>query len=177
MTHRSPDAAVAAFDAAIARATAPGDAYAALQTLAETVVGARLFTVMTLDMQAGLARRAYTSDPVNYPGTGTKPIVRNGWFEVVHTQRRPFVANTIDDIAEVFPDHALIDSLGCQSVINLPVVLGDELVATVNMLHETGFYTPQRVETATGHLAMPAKLSCAIAAMLTSRVRAAAHLS
>ncbi len=89
--------------------------------LVREVIGARLFTVMLSDMKAGLARRAYTSDPENYPASGTKPTHRNEWFDIVHGERRAFVANTIDDIAKVFPDHELIKSLGCESVINLPV--------------------------------------------------------
>jgi GAF domain-containing protein len=155
--------ALAQFDTAIAGATTAHEAYSALQSLAEAVVGAKLFTVMTVDMTAGLARRAFTNQPEAYPATGTKPIPYNSWFEVVHTERRPFVANTIEAIAEVFPDHELINSLGCQSVLNLPVVLCDELVATVNLLHETGYYTPERVAAAIRELAVPAKLSCLLA--------------
>jgi len=163
MTDQPAADALAAFDAAIAGARTPDAAYRALQTLTQKIVGARLFTVMTVDMAAGLARRAYTSDAVSYPGSGTKPIVRNDWFEIVHTERRPFVANTIEDIAKVFPDHELIDSLGCQSVINLPVVLGDELIATVNMLDRTGHYPPARVDSVATHLSVPAKLACLVA--------------
>jgi hypothetical protein len=159
----TPDAALAEFDRAISTATDADAAYAALQTLAETVVGVKLFTVMSVDMAAGLARRAYTNQPESYPVTGTKPIHRNAWFDTVHGDRRPFVANTIEQIACVFPDHELINSLGCQSVVNLPVVLRDELVATVNMLHETGFYSPERVDRAARHLCLPAKLAYLLA--------------
>ena len=67
---------------------------------------------MTVDMGKMLARRAYTSDPANYPCSGTKPVEMNSWFEVVHTRREMFVANTLAEIAQVFPDHALIGSLG-----------------------------------------------------------------
>ena len=41
----------------------------------------------------------------------------------------------------------------------MPVILRGELVATVNMLHETGHYTPRRVYIATRQLSMPAKLA------------------
>lgn len=163
MTNTEIEAAVAGFDAAIARAATADAAYSALQQLARAVVGAKLFTVMTLDMQAGLARRAYTSDPRNYPGSGTKPIRHDDWFDVVHTQRRYFVANSLNDIAKVFPDHELIHSLGCHSVVNMPVVLGDELVATVNMLDTAGHYTRERVELIARHLSIPAKLACLVA--------------
>ncbi len=69
----------------------------------------------------------------------------NVWFDVVHGKQEKFVANTLEDIATVFPDHELIGSLGCGSVVNLPVILGGKLVATVNMLDAEHHYTPERV--------------------------------
>ena len=94
--------ALATFDAAIAVAQTAEAAYKALQELAQSSVGAKLFTIMTVDMAADVARRAYTSDPANYPASGTKPINYGPWFDVVHKQREYFVANTIEDIAQVF---------------------------------------------------------------------------
>ena len=158
------DRALATFDAAIASARTPEAAYAALEAYAVAVVGAKLFTVMTIDLAAGLARRAHTSDPDAYPVSGAKPIQRDAWFRLVHDERRPFVANTIGEIADVFPDHGVIESLGCGSVLNLPVVVRDEVVATVNLLHEARFYTPERVERAVRWLPTPARLAYLIAA-------------
>ena len=155
--------AIALFDAAIATAKGADEAFAALQKLAEETVGVKLFTFMTVDMQAEVARRAYTSDPKNYPTSGTKPIRYDSWFDIVHKERQYFVANTIADIAKVFPDYELIDSLGCQSVVNMPVVLGGELVGTVNMLDVEGYYTPQRVADIREVLAVPAKLAALVA--------------
>ncbi len=144
------------FDAELAAATTPEEAYGALHRLADALVGARLFTVMTVDMGAGLARRAYSSDPVSYPATGTKPIEMNAWFEVVHGRHEMFVANTLAEIAKVFPDHQLIGSLGCGSVVNLPVLRAGHLVATVNLLEAEGHYTPERVERIGTELTLPA---------------------
>ncbi len=148
---------------AVSQARESKASWKALEDLAAAVVGARLFTVMTVDMAAGLARRAYSNFPVDYPVSGTKPIHRDAWFDIVHGERRSFVANTIEAIAEVFPDHALIASLGCGSVINLPVVLEGDLVATINLLDVTGHYTPERVALAEAELAIPARLCCALA--------------
>ena len=155
--------AIARFDAAIAEATGAEAAFAALQALTQATVGAKLFTYMTVDMANEVARRAYTSDPVSYPTSGTKPIRYDSWFDIVHKERRYFVANTIGDIAKVFPDYELINSLGCQSVVNMPVVLGGELVGTVNMLDVEGYYTPERVALICEVLAVPAKLAALVA--------------
>ncbi|MGR3464498.1 GAF domain-containing protein [Limimaricola sp.] len=148
--------AQARFRTALGAARAPGDAYAALQALAEALIGARLFTVMTVDMGAMLARRAYTSHPVDYPASGTKPIEMNHWFEIVHGRHQSFVANRLDEIDRVFPDAALIGRLGCASVMNLPVMIGGELAATVNMLDAEAHFTPHRVALAEAELSLPA---------------------
>jgi hypothetical protein len=152
------------FDREIGEARESEAAWAALCRLASAIAGHRLFTVMTVDIDAGLARRAFSDHPAEYPVTGTKPIQRDAWFDIVHSQRRSFIANTIEDIASVFPDFELIRSLGCGSVVNLPVVLGDELAATINLLHAEHFYTPERVAALESQLALPAKLCCAQAA-------------
>ena len=155
--------AVAQFDAAIANAKGADAAFGALQALVQATVGAKLFTFMTVDMEAEVARRAYTSDPSNYPTSGTKPIRYDSWFDIVHKERQYFVANTIADIAKVFPDYELINSLGCQSVVNMPVVIGGELVGTVNMLDVDGYYTPERVQAIRDVIAVPAKLAAVLA--------------
>jgi hypothetical protein len=114
-------------------------------------------------MPAGLARRAYSNRPVEYAVSGTKPIHRDAWFDIVQGEKRSFVANTIEEITKVFPDHALIGSLGCGSVANVPVVLEGDLVATINLLHSAGIYTPERVARAEAELAIPARLCCSLA--------------
>lgn len=111
-------------------------------------IDAKLFTIMTVDMQAGLARRAYTNMPKAYPTSGTKPITRDAWFEIVHDRQETFVANTLADIAKVFPDYDVIGGLGCGSVINLPIVQNSTLAATINILNEEHYFTPERVEAA-----------------------------
>ena len=150
---------LSAFDAAIAKATTADEAFTALQDLARAVVGAKLFTVMLVDMQAELSRRAYTSDPVSYPASGTKPLNYGPRFDIVHGQREFFVANTIEDIAEVLFDHELINQLGCQSVVNVPIILKDELVGCMNLLDVAHHYTPERLLLIRDVPSVPAKLA------------------
>jgi hypothetical protein len=158
----SPD--LLKFNHAIAEARQSDDVWNALRQLSLAIIGHKLFTVMTVDMEAGLARRAYTDHPLEYPVSGTKPIHRDAWFDIVHGEKRSFVANTIADIAKVFPDYELIRSLGCGAVINLPVVLNGQLAATINLLHEEHYYTPERVAAVEARLAGPAKRCCERAA-------------
>jgi hypothetical protein len=117
-------------------------------------LGTRLFTITLLDTAAGLARRAYSSDPVAYPVSGTKPLTEDGWYAACITGRSVFVANTVPEFALYFTDHALITSLGLGSCINIPVydgrgpdlgpVLGPVL-GTVNLLAEEQHFNPARL--------------------------------
>jgi hypothetical protein len=158
------NAALQIFNRTISTAVEPAAVWRALRDLSQTTAGHKLFTVTTVDMEARLARRVFTSHPEEYPVSGTKPIHRDAWFDIVHGEKRSFVANTIQDIAKHFPDHELIRSLGCGSVINLPVVVLGELAATINLLHEDHYYTPERVALAERHLTIPAMLCCALGA-------------
>ena len=109
------------FVAAISGARDAESAWKALEALAKAVAGHKLFTVTTVDVPANVVRRAHSNMPKDYPTSGTKPLHGNtgNWFDIVFNQRRTFVANTIEDIATVFPDHELIGSLGCGSVVTI----------------------------------------------------------
>lgn len=154
----------ARFTDALAHARTEEAVFDALFRLSDALIPVRLWTVMTVDLAAGVARRAYSNMPDAYPASGTKPIVHNAWFEIVHGRHACFVANTLDEIAQVFPDYALIGTLGCGSVLNLPVVHEGDLLATVNLLDAEGHFTPERVARCREVLAAPA-----LAAMLAAR--------
>ena len=160
MIENDQETQLADFDQAIAGSAQPDECWKALQNLTGAVAGFKLFTVMTVDLTNEVARRAYSSHPADYPVSGTKPIHYDSWFEIVHKQHKLFVANTIADIAKVFPDHEKIWSLGCGSVVNLPVIIEGQLAATINMLHEEHYYSPARVELIERHLSLPAKRAC-----------------
>jgi hypothetical protein len=66
----------------------------------------------------------------------------------------------------VFGDYELIGELGCESVVNLPILNKGELIATINILHEEQFYTPQKVALAQEVLTLPALAALALARQL-----------
>ncbi len=109
-------------------------------------LGTRLFTVTVQDEAAGLARRSYTSHPVEYPVSGTKPLTRDGWYDQCIRARQVFVANTTPEFARYFFDHALITSLGLGSCINIPIFTTDgPVLGTVNLLAEELHFTPEKL--------------------------------
>ena len=144
-----PTADYAAFTRSLAaEGPQPQAAFAALEALTATLVGVRLFTIMARDGKRGEAQRIYSNMPVAYPVSGTKPANHTHWSSVVIDQQQIFVANDIDAVAAVFDDFELIRSLGCESVINVPIVVNGDVIGTINCLHEAAFYTPERVAAA-----------------------------
>jgi hypothetical protein len=133
------------FLAALAAPDQPRAILDALQTIFRREVGAKLFTVMTFDALTGLSQRIHSSHPEDYPVSGFKPLPAGQWSRTVIDARKMFVANSIDAIAQVFPDHELIRSLGCGAVVNLPVIFADSVIGAVNILDVAGFYTPARL--------------------------------
>ncbi|MEX2365996.1 MAG: GAF domain-containing protein [Pseudohongiellaceae bacterium] len=119
--------------------------YEALHKKAEQAAGAKLFTIMVLDNEAGLARRAYTSHPTDYPATGSKPMRQDRWSEQVIDNQKPFIANSTEGFSDVFSDHPLINALGCESVLNVPVIDRNKVVGTVNFLDAKDHFTADRV--------------------------------
>lgn len=128
-----------------------------------TDLGARLFTVTQLDEEKALFARVYTSHPVEYPVSGTKPMEKDGWYDTTIAGRRTFVANTPPEFAKYFFDHALIVSLGLGSCINVPVTDGRRVLGTVNILAEAGHFTPEKLAM---YEARVAEASAALAAEL-----------
>lgn len=125
-----------------------GAAFAITEAVTCATVGCRLYTAMTSDPAAGFAARIYSNDPASYPVSGRKPIVPNAWTRTVLDGKQPFVANSIEEIAAVFPDHELIRSLGCESCLNVPIIVVGEVRGTINILDRAGHFTAERVAAA-----------------------------
>lgn len=136
------------FTQSLAAGNQPDTVFAALEQLVDKTIGVKLFTLMEVDHQRGVARRNYSNQPEAYPVSGEKPIQQNAWTAQVQGRHETFVANSIDEIAAVFPDYELIQSLGCESCLNLPIVVNGAVIGTLNCLHIAGHFTPERVKAA-----------------------------
>ena len=71
---------------------------------------------------------------------GRKPFNETRVVAPAVRERRPYIGYTAEDIRTVFFDHALIASLGCDSVLNVPVVHDGRVLGTLNLLHEAAWY-------------------------------------
>lgn len=133
------------FEEVLARHADPLETGLALHRLADALIGARLFTLTSIDMDAMVVRRVYSSHPDLYPVLGTKPLVLDDWFEDMRTHRRITAINDAAGMEGNFPDLDLIRSLGCNASISIPVMIGNELIGTINALDREGRYRPDVV--------------------------------
>jgi hypothetical protein len=123
---------------------------ALLGTLAETLqeaVGYKLFTVLEHDAAHGSLRRIFSSRPDINPVGGTKPITESNWMTQVLLRAEPYIGRTREDLQEVFFDHELLASIGCESVLNMPVVWAGKVLGSLNLLHGPCWYDVRDVPT------------------------------
>src|SRR5206468_3299839 len=106
------------------------------------VIGHKPFTVLLRPAGASESERRYTNQPAAYPVGGRKPVTTSAWTERLFVERKPYIGRSAEDIRTVFFDHELILSLGCASVLNVPVVWNGRTLGTINLLHEAGWYDP-----------------------------------
>jgi hypothetical protein len=125
---------------AATRAGQPDVLFGALDRALAAVLGHKLFTVLLHHAATGESERRYTNQPAAYPVGGRKALNPTAWAQQVIHERRPYLGRSAADIRAVFFDHELIASLGCASVINIPVVWNDRLLGTLNLLHEEQWY-------------------------------------
>lgn len=112
----------------------PAAVFAAMDQWSQPVLQQALCTVNRFDSVNMAVVRLYSSDPVSYPPGGSKQKRGMPWGEHVLLQRRIYVGEGPDAIRASFDDHSAILGLGLQSVINIPVVVGDVCLGTVNFL-------------------------------------------
>ena len=147
--------------AAIAATGQPGASFAALDRAMQAVFGHRLLTVLQFHPESGESERRYNSNTTAYPIGGRKPLNPTFWSQQVLVEHRPWIGYDADDIRAVFFDHALIASLGCDAMLNLPVVHDGKALGTINISNAAGWYGESDIPLGLvfAALAVPAYLS------------------
>lgn len=126
---------------ALATAPQPEGGLQALARVLATRIGYRLFTVLVLDRQAERSLRYFSSQPEAYPPGGAKPIREDSeFFASVVIGGHARICMDRAECMRAFPDHELIHSLGCESAVNVPVRWDGQTIASLNLLHEAGWY-------------------------------------
>lgn len=120
----------------------PASGFAALELAMRRAIGHRLFTIMRHDAGRGVNSRVHSSSPLAYPTGGEKRVADTAWTRQLLREGRPFIGRCRDDIRAHFADHAQIEALGCESVLNLPVIWNGRVIGTVNLLDRAAAYVP-----------------------------------
>jgi hypothetical protein len=123
-----------------AREDQPATLYRALDTVLADTIGHTLFTILRYDRAANESARIYSNMPAAYPPAASKPLSGGDWVDTVLVRGEAFIGRTPDDLRAVFADHALIASLGCESVLNVPVRWKGRTLASLNLLHTRAWY-------------------------------------
>ena len=136
----------------------PAATFRALDAALAETPGHILFTVLVHHPGLKQSERFYSNKPAEYPVGGRKPVTDSPWMKRVIFGGEPYVGRTREDIRDVFFDHELIWSLGCESVLNLPVRWAGQTLGTLNLLHRAGHYADVDAVRVLGQLALPALL-------------------
>jgi len=117
----------------------------------EENMGVKLFTVLAFRDGGAQMERIFSSHPKEYPVGGRKVVAHDvapDWLSACLTEQVPYFGRTSEDVRRIFKDWALISSLGCGSIINIPIVDGGVTRAALNILDAEGAYTNDDIDTA-----------------------------
>lgn len=132
-----------------ARKNGPDALFEVVDRALGELVGHKLFTILYVSPDAQEVIRMYSNQPEAYPVSGAKKMGPTPWGDLVITRGQPYIGNDADDIKWAFFDHELIATLGCESVLNVPVVIEGTTVGTLNLLHEAGWYRDTHIQLST----------------------------
>ena len=127
---------------------APGSTepmFAFVARLIGDAIGSKLTTATLFDVPAGRLRRVFTENAAAYAVGGYKPIPDNKWTDTIIGRHEIYTALSIEAIAEDFFDWQLIQSLGCESIANIPIIVSGQTIGAFNLLHDAGYYTNERL--------------------------------
>jgi GAF domain-containing protein len=121
----------------------PALLYAAIDALVQQVIGHRLFTLMRVHDATDEVERIYSSNTTAYPVGGRKVKRGTPWSRAVLERGEVYVARNPAEVREAFADHALIESLGIGSIMNVPIAWAGRRLGTMNISHGAGWFTPE----------------------------------
>jgi hypothetical protein len=133
----------------------PGTTFRAIDAVLASEPGHILFTVLVHHPALRQSERFYSNQPDAYPVGGRKPVTDSAWMQRVIHGGQPYIGRTREDIAANFFDHALIHSLGCDSILNMPVRWRKQTIGTLNLCNRGGFYDERHLP----HVRMIAQLA------------------
>lgn len=139
-------AVLARLAASHAKPTQPEAVFEAVDQALQETVSHTLFTILTYDRENTESTRVYSNRESEYPRGGRKKVTSSRWAYQLLDEGTPFIGHDAHDLREVFSDHELIRSLGCESVLNMPVRWQGRTIGTLNLLHTANWYKDVRLD-------------------------------
>ncbi|WP_454902875.1 GAF domain-containing protein [Variovorax gossypii] len=99
-----------------------------------------LLTVLRYYHDQGQSQRLYSSRPAEYPVGGRKTLGQAPRMRQVLASGQPFIGRGRQEIIDNYADHPTLLAMGCESIVNMPVLWGSEVLGTINLLHAQGRY-------------------------------------
>ena len=96
--------------------------------------GHRLLTVLGYDAASSRLARVYSSRPDINPVGGRKKVTESRWTQHVLREGRLFIGSNAADIKAVFSEYELLWSIGCESVLNIPIRKQGVTIGSINLL-------------------------------------------
>lgn len=126
----------------------PHTTFEALRHYADALVGAKMFTILVFNFAQKNMRRLYSTNTEIYPVGVDDPMTDSIWEKTLIGDRRPLVLNSPEAMATLLPNVPELVALGCEAMLNLPIVVAGRSLGAINILDADGTYTPERVERA-----------------------------
>lgn len=102
--------------------------------------GQKLFTVLAYDESSSRLGRLHSNRLDINPVGGLKRVTQSRWSDQVLRRGEVFIGSTREDIQAVFSEYQVLWSIGCESVLNIPVRKNGVTLGTMNLLGEAGLY-------------------------------------
>ncbi|GGF50304.1 GAF domain-containing protein [Azorhizobium oxalatiphilum] len=137
------DTAFDGFAAALARAPDADAAFALLEQRSAAMAGHILFTCLRFDRKDGVMSRLYSNREDVSPTGGSKPIPHSAWADRLLRDGNAYIGYDKADLKDVFFDHEQLWAIGCESVMNVPVLWQGVVVGSYNILGGPGQYSEE----------------------------------
>ncbi len=139
----------------------PEATFRAIDAGLAATIGHKQFTVLVHHPDRQQAERRYSTGPAVYPLGGSRPTGDFPLKQRLLVEGNHYIARDADDLRRDFYDHQLIFSLGCESVLIVPVRWRGETLGSLNLLHDAYWYSEADIPLTRlfAQLALPALLA------------------
>ncbi|WP_224010843.1 GAF domain-containing protein [Cupriavidus pinatubonensis] len=140
------------------RAASPLETLDAVGQATLRLLGPGLLTINAWHAGTAEIERIWSSNPAAYPPGGKKSKPDSPWRRQLLEAGEVFVGEGDAALAAVFDDVALIRSLGCTAVVNVPLCRAGRVFGTFNYLSDRAAWDAREIATlrVLANLALPA---------------------